>query len=111
MSVRAEIQHGCLVAVLAGEIDLHDAKSFQQQADCILAESGIRCLIVDMAAVDFIDSSGIGALIGRYKRLKLNGGKMILVGLKPSVARLLRLAGVLGILEVCDDMEGAFNKA
>ncbi len=107
MSVAAEIKKGCLVVTLGGEIDLLDAEKLHREADYILDNSEINAMVVNMAAVDFIDSSGIGALIGRYKKLRYRKGKMCLVGLKQNVARILNMAGVLGLMEAYPDEETA----
>jgi stage II sporulation protein AA (anti-sigma F factor antagonist) len=56
---------------LSGDIDHHNAKFFREGLDELIDEChGIRLLIVDFSKVSFMDSSGVGIILGRYKKLK-----------------------------------------
>lgn len=109
MSVDVKIKKGCLLVKMTGEIDMTEAAKFRDEADGVLENSEINIVIVDMSGVDFIDSSGIGALIGRCKKLRYKNGKMCLYGLKKNVWRILQMAGVLGLLEIYPDEASALT--
>lgn len=108
MGVKTEIKKGCLFVRLSGEIDMTEAARFRDESDAVLENTEINLMIVDMAAAEFIDSSGIGALIGRYKKLRYKNGRMCLTGLRENVLRILQMAGVLELIEVYHDPQSAF---
>jgi anti-sigma B factor antagonist len=70
------------------------------------AERGQHRLIVDLSKLDFIDSTGLGALIGSQRRAKENGGEVRLVAREGQILRLLRITGLLtvfGVFHTLDD--------
>jgi len=60
----------------------------------------VNNLILDATEISFIDSSGLGALLGRYKLIQQKGGRMSIFGVKPSVFRILELSGILKIIPI-----------
>ncbi|HUW65188.1 MAG TPA: anti-sigma F factor antagonist [Spirochaetia bacterium] len=90
---------GCsLVARLTGEMDLQVADHLRSALDSAMGEKGTRYLVLDLSGVSFIDSSGLGVILGRYRRLAQSGGRVSLVGLSPPVKNVLELSGLLRIM-------------
>ena len=90
---------GCsLVARLTGEIDLQVADALRTALDRAMGERGTRHLVLNLSRVSLIDSSGLGVILGRYRRLLHSGGRVGLVGLAPTVRRVLELSGLLRIM-------------
>jgi len=83
---------GYLVAALCGELDTVDAADVAA-ALAVLTARG-RCLIVDMAALDFIDCSALGALLGVQILARQDGGDMVLAGPREHVRRILALTSL-----------------
>ena len=81
-----------------GEIDVRTVPALRRALDDAFAAGGAD-LVVDLSAVTFIDSSGLGALLGRYRRMPA-GRSMILRAPRPHVLALLRLAGVPTLMRV-----------
>jgi anti-anti-sigma factor len=81
-----------------GEIDVRTVPGLRRALDAAV-ESGRGDLVVDLAEVAFIDSSGLGALLGRYRRMP-EGRRMILRAPRPHVRSLLHLAGVPALMRV-----------
>lgn len=79
---------------LHGEFDELAAAAFREQVEAAFAQSVAHHLLVDMQRVTFIDSSGLGALFGRYKMIKARGGEMRIIVSDGHVRQLLELAGV-----------------
>lgn len=101
MSVTTKIYKGVLLVKVSGEFDMHIAASFKEKIDGCLMQAGLKDIVIDMNEVFFIDSSGIGVLIGRYKKVMHLGGKMIISGMQEPVRKILTLSGVLKIIDSC----------
>lgn len=89
-----------LVVTVKGELDLLTAENFRNLVERDLNREQAQHLILDMEEVTFVDSSGLGVILGRYRRIREQGGKMALVKVKPHVKRVLELAGIMRIINV-----------
>ena len=89
-----------LWARITGEIDMHAAGHLRRELDTSLDHARPESLLLDMKGVTFIDSSGLGVILGRYRRLKKQGGKMIIYKPAPQVLRLLQLSGLDKIMDI-----------
>lgn len=98
MKIEFETARDLLVVRLAGELDEHTAAQFRAAVEERLDEDGERDLALDLSAVTFIDSSGLGAILGRYKRLSQAERRMAIFGASPQVRRILELSGLLKII-------------
>jgi len=94
---------------LEGEFDLHTAEEFRRVADSALENDKIRHMILNLRGVSFLDSSGLGAILGRFKRLKKNAGTMALVGIMPSIRPVLEISGLIRLLPVYDSEAAALG--
>ena len=90
---------GALVVKLYGEIDQHCVSEIRDDIDRQIAIRNINSLIVDLGGVEFMDSSGIGMIMGRYKNMVSRGGKMMLVRPLPQVDKVLELSGIKKLFE------------
>lgn len=90
---------GALVVKLYGEIDHHCVSEIRDDIDRQIAIRNINSLIVDLGGVEFMDSSGIGMIMGRYKNMVSRGGKMMLVRPQPQVDKVLELSGIKKLFE------------
>ena len=90
---------GALVVKLYGEIDQHCVSEIRHDIDRQIAIRNINSLIVDLGGVEFMDSSGIGMIMGRYKNMVSRGGKMMLVRPQPQVDKVLELSGIKKLFE------------
>ncbi|MBR5301833.1 MAG: STAS domain-containing protein [Clostridia bacterium] len=88
----------CLIVYLSGEIDHCSAEKLRKEIEEKLLDRTIRRLVLDFSHVSFMDSSGIGMLIGRYKTMTERGGNVFARGMQPSVCRLFRMAGLHRII-------------
>lgn len=110
MHLDMEHQQDTLVVRLGGDMDLGVADKLRITLDKELTEKRIKHLVLNLARVTFIDSSGLGVILGRYKRLHHTGGKVIIVGAQPQVKRILELSGLLQIIEELPDENQALTK-
>ncbi|MCL2087522.1 MAG: STAS domain-containing protein [Oscillospiraceae bacterium] len=89
------INHGeKIIAELSGDIDHHNLKEIRSEIDHRLEESTPKWLILDFEDVDFMDSSGIGLILGRKRVLDLFGGGLAIRNAKAGVRKIIRLAGL-----------------
>ena len=94
MQIAYDLQESQLSVELTGEIDHHHASGIRAEVDTAIYAHMPRILILDFQNVTFMDSSGIGLIMGRYKILQPLGGEIILRNPPPHIARVLRLAGM-----------------
>lgn len=107
MYIKTRVEQNALIAKVFGELDLVIAEQFKATIEKELAAAKINNLILDLQDVTFIDSSGLGAILGRYKMLSEKQGKMVLLNPQPGVKRILELSGVLRIINIYADLSVA----
>ncbi len=86
----------CLIQIF-GELDHHSAPMLARELDRAINSGNVRELRLDLAKMTFMDSSGIGVLIGRYKRLKKSGAVLSIVNPTKVVDRIFRMSGLYQI--------------
>lgn len=96
-----------LIVAMAGELDHHSSENVRAKIDNKIDEFGIKNLIFDFSDVNFMDSSGIGVVIGRYKKIMEYGGKVGIVSLKPNIKRVFELGGLFKIIKEYKNIEEA----
>lgn len=89
-----------LISRVSGELDLVSADNFRLLVDKELENEDIKKLVLNLKEVNFIDSSGLGAILGRYKKMVQKGGVMNIVEANPHVQRILELSGIMRIMKV-----------
>ncbi len=94
VSFDLENDEGILTARLSGEIDHHTARIFREEIDRALLRETPRALTLDFSGVGFMDSSGIGLIVGRLEMAREIGATLTLSGLSQRLCRLLELSGV-----------------
>ena len=89
-----------LTVILRGEIDHHNAVRLRTSIDKLISEKRPLTLVVDVEDIHFMDSSGLGLLMGRYKKMQELGGKMILQNPNTSVLKICQLAGLGRLIQI-----------
>ncbi|MBE5785366.1 MAG: STAS domain-containing protein [Clostridiales bacterium] len=105
MQIKTKREGETLAVLLTGELDHHSAAPLRVELDAMLQDEGIRCLILDLCGVSFMDSSGLGVVLGRYKALKARRGSLRIRGASKPVERILKMAGVYALLGQQDEVE------
>ncbi len=99
-----------LVISIEGELDLHTAPPFKEYIDEKLAKNiELKDLVLQMDKIKFIDSSGLGVILGRYKLIKDRKGRLIFVACSPQVYRILKLSGMQKIAYFTDSVKEALS--
>ena len=84
---------------LEGEIDHHSAQTFRERIDMAFEPTDCRQIVFDFSGVTFMDSSGIGMIIGRYKNAKKRGGTIAIAGMNPEIGRIFQISGLAKIID------------
>ena len=99
MELKSNIKGDNLYIYLTGELDEHSVSSVREAADCLIDDNAGRARAVfNLAGVKFMDSTGIGFLIGRYKKLKKYGMDMYLESPNTGADKILELSGIYKIM-------------
>ncbi len=80
------------------DLDQHNVDRIRERIDNLVNECDILELVFDFSKVDFMDSSGIGMILGRYRRMHLQGGSVRAIGIHPSIHRIFQYSGLYQIM-------------
>ena len=105
MEVRCTERNGNLVVKIIGEIDHHTADHIRYTAEKAFFNSSAKNMVFDFAHVGFMDSSGIGMIIGRYKEVKKAGGKVFAINITPEIDRIFLISGLKKIINCFKSLE------
>ncbi|MDE7363591.1 MAG: STAS domain-containing protein [Ruminococcus sp.] len=100
MKINIKSENGTAIAVLNGEIDHHTAKMLRTELDKFVITMQPDVLAIDFSGITFMDSSGIGLIIGRYKLVKECGGQLEIRSPQPYIRRMMVLSGVERIVKI-----------
>ena len=92
---------------LEGEIDHHSSQGIRERIDMAFEPTDCRQMIFDFSRVTFMDSSGIGMIIGRYKNAKKRGGTVAISGMSPELGRIFQISGLAKIIDSYDSVNEA----
>ena len=87
-----------LIIGLPEEVDDHVCNGIREETDRYISAGKVQKLIFDFSKTGFMDSSGIGILLGRYKRMHHMGGEVLVTGEDAKIRRLLRISGVYQVV-------------
>ena len=98
LKLEKKIERLTLLLRLDGELDMHTAAMVRQAIDLEIEKRGIRTVILNLQDVRFVDSSGLGVIIGRYKKLLPLGGKLKITNVPPNILKIMELSGLPKII-------------
>lgn len=107
MNLQIELKNGVMTAVLGGELDHHTVSRLREQIDSTAMKVKPKLLRLDFSEVPFMDSSGIGLILGRVRLTAVWGGRVVLVGLSPQLKRMAELSGVATLAAFEKSTKGA----
>lgn len=107
MNISFYMQERNLIVKIEGEIDHHTSVEIREKVDREYQRKRARNIIFDFSNINFMDSSGIGVLMGRYRNVMILGGGVALYGVRPQVDRILSLSGIYKIMKNYDNIDEA----
>ncbi|AIS52407.1 anti-sigma F factor antagonist [Thermoanaerobacter kivui] len=109
MGIKFSKKEDSLIAKIEGELDHHVSENIKNAINEEYVKKSCRNLIFDLKNVNFMDSSGIGVIIGRYKKVKENNGKVAIVNANKQLHKLIEVSGLLRIVKCYNDIEEALK--
>ena len=94
-----------LIVTITGDMDHYNVGPMRSAIDKEIREKPIKNLVFDLGNLEFMDSSGIGLILGRYKRIKEVEGFVFIAAAKPAVERVINLSGLHKIIPLYETME------
>jgi len=105
-----EIVRRVLIIRLQKDLDHHCAVNIREKADKIIDRYYIKHIIFDFSKANFMDSAGIGVIMGRYKKIKYSGGKVVVSGLNKSIDRIFNISGLYKVIDKYDTADICLQK-
>ena len=99
-----EVQGNCLTVHLPEEVDHPVSEDIRKESDNIMRKKYIRTMIFDFSETMFMDSSGIGLIMGRYRAMGMRGDCIRATGVSAYIEKLLHLSGVYKFVEICREV-------
>ena len=99
MDMTTLVKDDKMVIYLSGEIDHHSCREIREGVDRLLVTHRPKVFIFDLSGVDFMDSSGLGLVLGRYRRVKELDADMYIANADERTLKILRMAGVDKIIK------------
>ena len=96
-----------LLVGLDGELDHFCAQSVRRELDSMLRDPTVRQLILYLSGLTFMDSSGIGVILGRYRVLRERGGSMGVIHMNDHVSRIFHMSGMDRVIHQLDKVQEA----
>ena len=97
MIIKTQLTLPSLTAYMTGELDHHSAAAARQTLDDCLKDVRITHLVLELSGVTFMDSSGLGVILGRYRTIAARGGELTVSGANKHVDRILKMSGVYAL--------------
>ena len=110
MSLKVKVDRGENLAIVEveGEIDLNTSDIFRNELYKVIDE-GYKKLIISLDKVKYIDSTGLGILIGALKKMRMNGGKLTVVCSLPQIKKVFTITGLVDILGLHESLQQAID--
>lgn len=103
------VKGNILLVRLKGELDHHEANELKTMWQLEIKKHQIRHVVLNLENLEFMDSSGLGVILGRYKEITQVDGEMVICAISPTVKRLFEMSGLFKIMRLARGEEEALN--
>ena len=100
-----EVNGTTMIIHLKEDLDHHNAVYIREMADCFVDKYPIDNIVFDFSGVEFMDSSGIGVIMGRYKQMSYVGGSVYVYGIGKNVDRIFKMSGLYKLVKQFNQAE------
>lgn len=98
--MRLDREGNTVIVHLEGEMDHCTAQHIRRMLDQYICDGSVKNMVLDMEEMTFMDSSGIGVILGRYRLLQQRGGKMMVKNMNRQVEKVFHLSGMNQVIEI-----------
>ncbi len=109
MLLEFEVNNKSLIVGINSEVDHHSSIVLREKIDKEIEKKSTKNLIFDFKNVGFMDSSGVGLIIGRYKIVEKLGGKVGVINMAPQLRRIFEISGLFKIVLEYDNIQNALR--
>lgn len=110
LNIQMEVKNDVLCIRLDGELDHHTAENLRNQASNAIEKYSVHHIILNLENLSFMDSSGLGVILGRYKQIKQVHGEMVVCAITPAIHRLFDMSGLFKIIRLEQSEEFALQR-
>lgn len=110
MECRYKLGNGCMTIVMPKEVDHHCAEQIKKEADLLISAYRVKRLVFDFYETEFMDSSGIGVIIGRCKNMGFAGGEVEAAHLSPRIQKIFVVSGLHKLVRLRDSDTNGQNE-
>ncbi|MGY0691829.1 anti-sigma F factor antagonist [Virgibacillus sp. FSP13] len=100
LSTMFDVKEDVLIVRLSGELDHHESESLRNEWKEMMYKNAVKHVVLNLESVSFMDSSGLGVILGRYKEVLQLGGEMVVCSVSPAVNRLFEMSGLFKIVRL-----------
>jgi stage II sporulation protein AA (anti-sigma F factor antagonist) len=104
-----EIKGNALCVRLKGELDHHTADELRESLTTMIETEDVRHIILNLGELDFMDSSGLGVILGRYNQIKALNGEMFICAVSTTVGKMFEMSGMFKIIRTVTSEEEALH--
>lgn len=104
-----DVKEDVLIVRLEGELDHHEAESLRNEWKDMMYHNPVKHVVLNLESMTFMDSSGLGVILGRYKEVLQLGGEMVVCSVSPSVNRLFEMSGMFKIIRLEENEQNALG--
>lgn len=109
MDYKYQLKDGCMTIGMPREVDHHCAEQLRKEADLLIGAYHVKKLVFDFSATEFMDSSGIGVIIGRCKNMNYSGGEVEAEHLNERIQKIFVVSGLHKMVKVAPEMTDELN--
>jgi stage II sporulation protein AA (anti-sigma F factor antagonist) len=109
LDIRFSNRGSTLIAIFTGELDHHFAEYARNKIERELMKATTRNVVFDLTGLSFMDSSGIGVIVGRYANIRKLGGRSAIICSNRKIYRLLEISGILKLMPVFESLDSALQ--
>lgn len=109
MQISSKQKGDTIILKMNGELDHHSAQNVRTTLDNLIETPSIKHMIMDLSGLRFMDSSGIGVFIGRYKVLAKRGGNILVCGLNANITKIFEISGLFKITRAYGSVDEALQ--
>lgn len=110
LHIELEMKRDVLCIRLSGELDHHTADQLRDRVINMMEKNDVLHIVLNLEHLHFMDSSGLGVILGRYKQIKQVHGEMVVCAISPAIQRLFDMSGLFKIIKMEPTEEYALQR-